>query len=192
MDNAIKNELLSIFYRANRDFLIKDESNIIRDVSERSLCASLKSQLEKHLENTIFRDYYVDTEYNRNGDKIKAILADRGTSRETKVTVVCDLIVHSRGEKYKDNLIAIEMKKRGRDLEDIKSDEDRLMALSNKRSNNFNWEGNVDLETVSDYEIGILYIINRKLREIELRFYSDGIEFNRSTYSFEYCKSYNR
>jgi len=191
MDYAIKNELLSVFYRANRDFLIKDESNIIRDVSERSLCASLKSQLEKHLENTLFRDYYVDTEYNRNGDKIKAVLTERGTSREAKVTVVCDLIVHSRGEKPKDNLIAIEMKKRGSDLEKIKSDADRLMALTNKQSNNFHWEGSIDLETVSDYELGILYIIDRKLREIELRFFSDGIEVGKSTYSFEYYKSFN-
>ncbi len=192
MDYAIKNELLSIFYRANRDFLIKDESNILRDVSERSLCASLKSQLEKHLEDTLFRDYYVDTEYNRNGDKIKAILTDIGTPREAKVTVVCDLIVHSRGEKPKDNLIAIEMKKRGRDLEEIESDADRLLALTNKRSNNFHWEGSIDLETVSDYELGILYIIDRKLREIELRFFSDGIEVGKSTYSFEYYKSYNK
>ncbi len=192
MEYSVKNELLSIFYRANKDFLIKDESNILRDVSERSLCASLKSQLEKHLENTHFREYYVDAEYNRNGDKIKAILTDRGTSREAKVTVVCDLIVHSRGEKPKDNLIAIEMKKRGRDLEKIRSDADRLMALTNKQSSNFHWEGSIDLKTVSDYELGILYIIDRKLREIELRFFSDGIEVGKSTYSFEYYKSYNK
>jgi len=190
MDYSIKNELLSIFYSANRDFLIKDESNILRDVSERSLCASLKSHLEKQLETTLFEGYYVDTEYNRNGDKIKAILVDKRASREAKVTIVCDLIVHSRGEQSRDNLIAIEMKKRCRDLEGIEFDADRLMALTNRRSNNFNWEGSIDLETVSDYELGILYIIDRKLREIELRFYSEGIEINRSTYSFEYCKSY--
>ena len=192
MEYAVKNELLSIFYRANKDFLIKDESNILRDVSERSLCASLKSQLEKHLDNTRFREYYVDAEYNRNEDKIKAILTDRGTSREAKVKVVCDLIVHSRGEKPKDNLIAIEMKKRGRDLEKIKSDADRLMALTNKQSSNFHWEGSIDLETVSDYELGILYIIDTKHREIELRFFSTGIEVGKSTYSFEYYKTYNK
>ena len=192
MSYDMKNKLLHIFYCANRDFLIRDESNILRDVSERSLCASLKSKLEKHLENTLFRDYYVDTEYNRNGDKIKAILTDSGTPREAKVTVVCDLIVHSRGEKPKDNLIAIEMKKRGRDLEEIESDVDRLLALTNKRSNNYNWGNSIDLETVSDYELGILYIIDRKLKEIELRFFSDGLEVGKDIYPFEYYKSYGR
>lgn len=189
MDHGLKNELLTIFYRANRDFLIKDESNILRDVSERSLCASLKSQLEKHLDGTRYNDYYVDTEYNRNGRQIKAILSEKSTPREAKVTVVCDLIVHSRGENQKDNLIAIEMKKRGRDIKGIESDVDRLRALTNKRTNNFNW-GDMDLDTVSDYEIGILYIIDRAKKDIELRIFADGMEVDKSIYSFEYYKSF--
>ena len=79
--------------------------------SERHLCSRLAIQFEKLLPSYNLGAYYADTEYNRKQEgKIKTIVL--GDMQVIKVT--CDLIVHSRGEQGRDNLIAIEMAKPNR------------------------------------------------------------------------------
>ncbi len=47
------------------------------------------------------------------------------------MTIICDLIVHSRGEIVeKDNLIALEMKKAYRSMQEKENDKTRLVALT--------------------------------------------------------------
>ena len=47
------------------------------------------------------------------------------------VTIICDLIVHNRGEIVeKDNLIALEMKKAYRSMQEKENDKARLVALT--------------------------------------------------------------
>lgn len=191
MNTETKNELLTIFYRANQDFLMMDESNILRDVSERSLCSSLACKIGNQIRNTRFSEYYADVEYNRNGDKIKAILENGPNGEVVIATVVCDLILHSRGEKNKDNLIAVEMKKSGRPEIEIENDSNRLKALTNERANNYSYGSDLNVATVSDFEIGILYIIDKDNKTVEIRIFAGGKEFSRECNSFDYYKHFN-
>lgn len=101
-------ELINIFERANKRFLHKNTAFIMSGVAERSLCNALAQCIFLEISNSKYSKYHVDTEYNRNNGKVKTIYND-----DLKVvSIVCDLIVHSRGEIVeKDNLIALEMKK---------------------------------------------------------------------------------
>lgn len=104
----MENELVKIFERANKRFLYKNTAFILSNVAERSLCSTLAQCLYLEIRHSKYSRYYVDVEYNRNNGRVKTICND-----DLKVvTIICDLIVHSRGEIVeKDNLIALEMKK---------------------------------------------------------------------------------
>jgi hypothetical protein len=52
--------------------------------------------------------YYLDVEYNRHGDRKKTVLNAKAGE---PVSIVCDLLLRSRGELEDENLIAVEMKK---------------------------------------------------------------------------------
>lgn len=79
------------------------------NVAERSLCSTLAQCLYLEIRHSKYSRYYVDIEYNRNNGRVKTIYND-----DLKiVTIICDLIVYSRGEIVaKDNLIALEMKEK--------------------------------------------------------------------------------
>lgn len=119
--------LIDIFERANNKFLEENIGFIRSNVSERSLCSSLAQYLFLEINLTKYSCYHVDTEYNRNKGKVKTIY-----NNDCKVvSIVCDLIIHSRGEiPDKDNLIAIEMKKSYRPSMEKENDKARLVALT--------------------------------------------------------------
>ena len=101
---------------------------ILRDLSERCICAKLMSYLEKAIAASKFSDYVVDVEYNRGsrGNQY-AIKKLRGRN------IVVDLIVHKRGYSIENdsdnNLICIEMKKAYK-RPDMTADMDRLRLMT--------------------------------------------------------------
>ena len=82
-----------------------DHHLLINKVSERCVCARLAYYLEQKIrQNNQFLGYYVDVEY----DRMQNGFAKRIGSGKKKH--ICDLLIHSRGEKKPDNLLALEMK----------------------------------------------------------------------------------
>ena len=165
--------LKEIFIKANNIFIKKDALLIIDNVSERTLCGALKSHIEEELAKNNINGYYADVEYNRNGGRIKTIVDDE----LQVINVQCDLIVHSRREKIeKDNLIAIEMKKKYRIANDYQKDRTRLCALTKSSYNNDVWsfDGKTFSEHVCRYILGVFYEIDRGHGQIRLEFYRNG------------------
>ena len=101
--------LIKIFEKANAKFLNKDINLIELGVSERSWYSRFSIYLEETLKDNNITGYFVDTEYNRNGNRLKTIFDDNNLEI---INVTCDIIIHSRGTNLiQDNLICIEMKK---------------------------------------------------------------------------------
>lgn len=133
-----KTILLNLLKKAIYILYEVDYENISLDVTERNICARLAHHLENLMreydynrKKQLFKKYYVDVEYNRlvdnNGVKQKKSITYPGGHNET---IICDLLVHSRGKVQKqDNLLALEMKKTEND-DSIDSDHMRLMCLT--------------------------------------------------------------
>ena len=176
----MKEKLIEIFERANERFLSENIDFIVSNVSERSLCSTLAQCIYLEINNSIFANYHVDVEYNRNKGKVKTIYND---DLEV-VSIVCDLIVHSRGEIVeKDNLIALEMKKTYRSQKEKEKDRARLVALTR---DSYDGVWSVDGKTlpvyVCGYELGIYYEIDKKCNLLFIEYYAKG----------EKIKSYQR
>ena len=185
----LKNQLLSLFYEGNQVFLERDLDNILSDVSERNLCHLLANHIDNLLNSYELGEYFVDTEYNRNGGFIKTII-----NRQMKVVpVTCDLIIHSRGHMQKDNLLALEMKKLPCSNEELDKDRDRLLALTKHDfGETFSLNNNTFPKNVCDYEVGIYYLIDIERRMITLEIYNDGQKVNSETQSFDYYKEFKK
>ena len=152
----MENELVKIFERANKRFLKENTAFILSNVAERSLCSR----------------YYVDIEYNRNNGRVKTIYND-----DLKVvTIICDLIVHSRGEIVeKDNLIALEMKKSYRPMKEKENDKARLVALTKDSYDGvWSFDGKTLPEHVCGYDLGIYYEIDSKNCLVYIEYYVKG------------------
>ena len=116
-----------IFSEAVRDFLAREYPLVRKNVHEQALCARLAMYVDGSKDRHGLADYCVDVEYNRHGDGKKTILhAVTGKP----ISIVCDLILHSRGELANDNLIAVEMKKADAADQDKRRDRERLQALT--------------------------------------------------------------
>ncbi len=163
-----------IFNNANKKFLSNETTLIKSDVSERCLCGSLKSYLEREVtDSEKYKNYYVDVEYNRNAGKIKTII----NNNLEIIKITCDIIVHSRGEIEKhDNLIAIEMKKSYQPEENKLEDKKRLIALTKSKSNNETWsyDGKIFPKHVCGYLLGVYYEIDLDNKIITTEFYRKG------------------
>lgn len=173
-DNLMDYDYLKeLFDKANEDFL-SDELNIIRsNVTERMLCGSLKTKLEMYLQQDNVGGYHVDLEYNRNQGHVKTIIDDELHI----VNIVCDLIIHSRGQNVRqDNLLALEMKKSYRSQKEKDSDRRRLIALTKSTFNNDIWsyDGKTFPEHVCRYIIGIYYEIDLRKNKIIIEYYRQG------------------
>lgn len=168
----MKEKLIGIFERANERFLNENIDFIVSNVSERSLCSTLAQCIYLEINNSIFANYHVDVEYNRNKGKVKTIYND---DLEV-VSIVCDLIVHSRGEIVeKDNLIALEMKKSYRALKEKEKDRTRLVALTRDSYDGvWSFDGKTLPEHVCGYELGIYYEIDKKTNLILIEYYAKG------------------
>ena len=165
----LKNRLLHIFYLANQRFLIKNFESINNGISERNMCALLSNEISRIIEQTELKNYYCDVEYNRNGKDVKTII-----DGECVISRIApDLIIHSRGQQQKDNLLVMEMKKKYAKKEDKDSDRKRLKLMTKQKySEVFDFS---DLELYM-YEIGIFYVIDIALLIDKL------ILFNYSTF----------
>ncbi|MBB2885058.1 MULTISPECIES: hypothetical protein [Pseudomonas] len=153
-------------------FLIKDATSIRDNISERNLCARLAMQFENLLPTYKLEGYYADPEYNRKqGGQIKTILS--GELEVIKVT--CDLIVHSRGERGRDNLIAMEMAKPDKTTEQIHSDRLRLMALTKKSfDDTWSYDGVTHPEHVCGYLLGVFMMVDRAQQVVSVEYFEDG------------------
>lgn len=174
MDEEIKG-LIDIFECANERFLNRNSSLFESRVSERTLCGALMLELHEVLKNTKYADYYTDVEYNRRAGKLKTIRKTMYGPKEEIVPINCDLIVHSRGEKTNDNLIALEMKKSNTSRRARESDRIRLECLTKAPYGEvYSADGKALPEYVCGYKLGIYYEINYNRRQIRIEYYADG------------------
>lgn len=148
---------------------------VISNVAERALCASLMYSIREKIRHTPFRNYYVDTEYNRNRGKVKTIL----NNNFEVIVINCDLIVHSRGKIIEqDNLIALEMKKSSARKVDKESDKKRLMALTKASYDDvWSFDGTTLPDHVCGYVLGVYYEINIYSGRAKIEYYSQGNKF---------------
>lgn len=170
-------ELEKLFEQANKRFLEKNQMLFEMQVSERTLCGALMIEMHEALRNTKYLDYYVDVEYNRNvGGKLKTFKKTTKGPDEQIVTINCDLIVHSRGQnRYRDNLIALEMKKSTARKCNKESDRVRLECLTkNPDQDVWSYGGAVFPEHVCGYGLGIYYEVNFRKHTILVEYYYEG------------------
>jgi len=156
------------------DFFSNELSSILTDVAERNLCARLAMHFEHHMRRTGLKGYYADPEYNRKQNGlVKTILS--GTTEVIQIT--CDLIIHSRGEILgKDNLIALEMAKSNKSVDDMNADRKRLMTLTKSSFDGiWSYDGKTHPKHVCGYINGIFLIIDHQTRTALLEFYSAGL-----------------
>lgn len=174
-------ELCSLFEKSNDDFLKNNISLLNSDVSERSMCGALAQAILLRIHKRArFEEYHVDVEYNRNKGKIKTIKKTVLGPDEKIVTVVCDLILHSRGECVdQDNLIALEMKKSTRSNKEKQKDRDRLSCLTKDTYDDvWSYDGRTLPEHVCGYVLGVYYEIDQKKNEILIEYYYKGEKVN--------------
>lgn len=167
------NEMKELFESANRKYLIEQKELIQSGVSERTLCGQLMLYLNKVKDNALYRQYYVDVEYNRNiNGRLKTIKNGEGEI----ITINCDLILHSRGGNLEqDNLIALEMKKSSGRRSEKEKDRERLKALTRQSFDNiWNYDGKTLPEHVCRYILGVYYELNISRMEALVEYYQKG------------------
>lgn len=180
-------ELKDLFLKANKSFIARDRELLDLKVSERTLCGALMIHLNSQLQNSHYKDYFVDVEYNKNkGGRLKTIKTIYGPE-ERVVRIICDLIVHSRGHCLEqDNLIAVEMKKHSRSEQEKLADKERLSCLTQDSFNNiWSFDGKSLPEHVCRYKIGIYYEVNYRKKEIKLEYYWKGCRVEDNTERWE-------
>lgn len=170
-------EMVTLFERVNDVFLEGEQGLLRNQVSEQALCG----RLMLHLNASIAQDeslsgYYADVEYNRSGGSIKAIKKTIRGVNEQIISIKCDLILHSRGERpEQDNLIALEMKKSKRKKLKNQSDRDRLIALTKDSFDDiWSYDGITLPEHVCRYVLGVYYEIIYDLNLILIEYYEKG------------------
>lgn len=164
-------------------FFEEEIHNILNDVAERNLCARLAIYFTDQIREHKLAGYYADPEYNRKqGGQVKTILDDRLNI----ITIQSDLIIHSRGAYVEnDNLIAIEMKKANRSVEEKNADRDRLRAMT-KDSYDEIWsaDGMTHPEHVCGYILGVYLILDIRSRTCIIEYYRKGAFFNQESIQF--------
>ncbi|WP_199883764.1 DUF1016 N-terminal domain-containing protein [Anaerosinus massiliensis] len=176
--------LIKLFLKVNQKFLQNEMGSILLNLSERSLCARMMLYFQEAIAKTTFNDYYVDVEYNRNDGKVKTIIEKN--EELVVVSVTCDLIIHSRGEKInQDNLLALEMKKSTASEQEKKKDKNRLIALTKDSYDDvWSFDGRTLPEHVCRYLIGIYYEIDIANRLVVLEYYRKGKILDSFTMNF--------
>ena len=166
--------LKSFFDAAFAAFLAAERRNILNGTAERSLCARLMLQLEMLKHSFDLSEYYADCDFNRMQDgKIKQIIDEQFYV----ITVQCDVLFHGRGERGppRENLIAIEMKKAGRPLQETLDDQKRLRALTTPPGrDNWSGDGKTFPEYVCGYELGLFIELDVQRATYRVEEYRDG------------------
>jgi hypothetical protein len=173
---ALLDEMLAVFLRDEVDL-------ILTRVSERSLCGRLAIIATQLLPGHGFPGYFADTEYNRMQEgRVKTVLDEQ----MEVVTIVCDLIVHTRGVWVQgDNLLAIEMKKAYRTAGEKDADRRRLRALT-KSSFDGVWsaDGRSHPEHVCGYALGAFLDLDADKRTCRVETFRRRRRVARATRSF--------
>lgn len=144
-----REKIKSILRKALDKLYDTDKKNIKDGVSERNLCARLAMYIEQEMKKSnFFDDYYADVEYNRQrkqDDKSKTepkIEPKMEPKTEPKTEsdmepkkMVCDLLIHSRGEKEIENFLALEMKKKP--VRKAEKDKNRLIKMTRSTENDY-------------------------------------------------------
>jgi hypothetical protein len=167
-----RNDLYTLFEDAFRAFARKDAASIRDNVAERNLCGRLAIQFELRLPQFGLDKYYADPEYNRKQNGlIKTIL----NGEFEVVQVTCDLLLHSRGEQSRDNLIAIEMAKPDKTADQIRSDRHRLMVLTKESFDDvWSFDGETHPEHVCGYLLGAFIMVDRAENSATVEFFEGG------------------
>lgn len=171
--SEVEERVISLFDKAISVFLVDEKDNILNEVSERNLVGRLAIYINTLKDDYGFENYYCDTEYNRKQDGQVKTVVDSGFQ---VINITCDLILHSRGEKKKqDNLLALEVKKANRPESEKHSDKQRL-TLMTKKSYDGIWsnDGKTYPEHVCGYVCGIYMEIDAANRSFYLESYSSG------------------
>lgn len=163
------NTLIDIFDKANINFIRKNETLFKSQIAERTLCGALMIELYEEMKKYNDLDgYYVDVEYNRNhGTDPKRIINNNNR------IISCDLIMHSRGTKEVDNLIAIEMKKTNAREELKNADIDRIIKMTSDLCKE-NEILNGHSKYVCGYKLGIFYEIDFRNERCVINYYVKG------------------
>ncbi len=177
--NSLRQKLIILFDEANAIFVKKNYMNIENNTSERNLCALLGECISKLLLKYGLSNYFVDVEYNRNGDDLKSTMSED--------EIFCDLILHSRGTLQNDNLIAVEMKKTYASQSEIEDDRTRLEELTCIQNSGGYYcrNGLIFPRRVCGYKIGILYLLNPWEKKFTLEFYAYGRYIHKVSHNIE-------
>lgn len=179
----MQDELRTLFYQSFDRFLERENKNILNGIAERNLCGCWAPVLEAAAIEHGFEGYRADPDYNRmqNG-QVKVMLVD-GLD---VVSIVCDLILHSRGEKLEcDNLIAIEMKKSYRPEAEKESDRTRLKTLTRSSFDGvWSADGKSLSEYVCGYKLGYYCELDIKERQFLIEEYVEGALSDQRRFEF--------
>lgn len=158
--NKLLNDAISDLYKFDSYLIIhldisgNGTENI--HLSERSIVTKYETYLQNRIKNSIFENYNIDCEYNRNIDAIKTYPSDNG-----KIHGCCpDIIIHKRGTND-DNLLAIEVKTWWNT--DTKHDEDKLRHFTNQTSD-------------YKYEYGLSITLGKDENSVKMKWFQNGIE----------------
>jgi hypothetical protein len=143
-----------LFDMAFQEFLVSERENILDGTAEQNLAARLGYKLEQFKHLFGLENYNADPEYNRmQNRRIKMIIDEK----MEVINIKCDLLLHGRGKcGPRENIIAIEMKKAGRKLEETLSDQKRLRALTTPPGpDSWSDDGETFPKYVCGYELGV-------------------------------------
>ncbi len=165
-------QLTRIFKTALSKFFSIERDNILNNISERNLCGRLAIYLEQAQKSEGLEGYFADVEYNRKDGKIKTIIDEQNH----ELSITCDLLLHSRGKKNKDNLIAIEMKKASQSHHELEQDRIRLRSMTKPiDSGIYSADGATVPEHVCGYELGFFIVLDTVNSIYLLEEYREGI-----------------
>jgi hypothetical protein len=164
--------LAPLFDEAFAAFLGEERENLLSGIAEQNLCGRLAMELERRREGRGLNGYFVDTEYNRNGGRIKTIIDEQ----MQMVTIRCDIILHSRGHiRTQDNLLVIEMKRSNHREAEKAKDRMRLRAMTKSTYNDVSSaDGHTLPEHVCGYVLGYYLELDAAAEEFLIEVYADG------------------
>lgn len=170
----MRNVLEKFFDQSFADFMSFDLDNVCNGVSERNLCGRLSYHMQLHANAVGLDRYFCDVEYNRMQNGRLKVMLPRGSMSE--VSIVCDLILHSRGAfPGSDNLIAVEMKKSSRPAMERDADRLRLATLTRVSYDDvWSSDGVTHPEFVCGYILGYYIEIDERRRRFNLEVYESG------------------
>jgi len=160
-------DVLDVLFKEALDRFVGREYALVRkNAHEQAMCHRLAAYVEHTKDQHGLGGYWVDTEYNRHGDNVKRI---KHAVTGEPINVVCDLLLHSRGELAEDNLIAVEMKKADGDEADKQRDRERLQAMTTACA-----EG-VEPDHVCGYKLGYFLQVNTKNATLAVEEFRAGV-----------------